>query len=91
MAGFGTEENTPTSDHSFCLFSEDTMTFWKGLKDAGLLEDIVEDLQKEIEEILKGLEERINEPPLQVKGQWGYCQKCSLLTCNSSDQFTHPC
>lgn len=48
------------------------MTFWKGLKEAGLLEDIVEDLQKEIEEILKGLEERINEPPLQVKGQWGY-------------------
>lgn len=48
------------------------MTFWKGLKDAGLLEDIVEDLQKEMEEILKGLEERIQEPPLQVKGQWVY-------------------
>lgn len=48
------------------------MTFWKGLKDAGLLEDIVEDLQKEIEEILKGLEERIHEPPLQVKGQRVY-------------------
>lgn len=30
----------------------------------------MEDLQKEIEEILKGLEERIHEPPLQVKGQW---------------------
>lgn len=48
------------------------MTFWKGLKDSGLLEDIMEDLQKEIEEILKGLEERIHEPPLQVKGQWVY-------------------
>lgn len=48
------------------------MTFWKGLKDAGLLEDIVDDLQKEIEEILKGLEERIQEPPLQVKGRSVY-------------------
>ncbi|XP_056305682.1 glucocorticoid modulatory element-binding protein 2 [Danio aesculapii] len=46
---------------------EDTMTFWRGLKDAGMLEDVMEDLQKEIQEILKGLEERIQEPPLQVK------------------------
>lgn len=46
---------------------EDTMTFWRGLKDAGMLEDVMEDLQKEIQEILKGLEERIQDPPLQVK------------------------
>ncbi|KTF95080.1 hypothetical protein cypCar_00026846 [Cyprinus carpio] len=46
---------------------EDTMTFWRGLKDAGLLEEVMEDLQGEIQEILKGLEERIQDPPLQVK------------------------
>ncbi|TSL61136.1 Glucocorticoid modulatory element-binding protein 2 [Bagarius yarrelli] len=46
---------------------DDTMMFWKGLKDAGLLDDIVEDLRKEIESILKGLEERVHDPPLQVK------------------------
>ncbi|KAI2649450.1 Glucocorticoid modulatory element-binding protein 2 [Labeo rohita] len=46
---------------------EDTMTFWRGLKDAGLLEEVMEDLQREIQEILKGLEERIHDPPLQVK------------------------
>lgn len=46
---------------------EDTMTFWRGLRDTGMLEDVMEDLQKEIQEILKGLEERIQEPPLQVK------------------------
>uniref|UniRef100_A0A672LP71 Glucocorticoid modulatory element binding protein 2 n=1 Tax=Sinocyclocheilus grahami TaxID=75366 RepID=A0A672LP71_SINGR len=46
---------------------EDTMTFWRGLKDAGLLEEVMEDLQREIQEILKGLEERIQDPPLQVK------------------------
>ncbi|KAI4877188.1 hypothetical protein NFI96_007836 [Prochilodus magdalenae] len=48
---------------------EDTMTFWRGLKDMGLLDDIMEDLQKEIEEILKGMHERIQESPLQVKGR----------------------
>ncbi|XP_051956655.1 glucocorticoid modulatory element-binding protein 2-like [Xyrauchen texanus] len=46
---------------------EDTMTFWRGLKDAGLLDEVMEDLQTEIQEILKGLEERIQDPPLQVK------------------------
>ncbi|XP_043086259.1 glucocorticoid modulatory element-binding protein 2 [Puntigrus tetrazona] len=46
---------------------EDTMTFWRGLKDAGLLEEAMEDLQREIQEILKGLEDRIQDPPLQVK------------------------
>lgn len=49
--------------------SEDTMTFWRGLKDAGLLEEVMEDLQREIQEILTGLEERIQDPLLQVKGQ----------------------
>ncbi len=29
----------------------------------------MEDLQREIQEILTGLEERIQDPPLQVKGQ----------------------
>ncbi|GAA6067770.1 glucocorticoid modulatory element-binding protein 2 [Tachysurus ichikawai] len=62
-----TTETSEESTEWVTAIGEDTMTFWKGLKDAGLLEDIVEDLQKEIEEILKGLEERINEPPLQVK------------------------
>ncbi|XP_051947756.1 glucocorticoid modulatory element-binding protein 2-like [Xyrauchen texanus] len=46
---------------------EDTMMFWRGLKNAGLLDEVMEDLQTEIQEILKGLEERIHEPPLQVK------------------------
>ncbi|XP_056089948.1 glucocorticoid modulatory element-binding protein 2 isoform X1 [Rhinichthys klamathensis goyatoka] len=46
---------------------EDTMTFWRGLRDAGLLEEVMEDLERQIQEILKGLEERIQDPPLQVK------------------------
>lgn len=46
------------------------MTFWRGLKEAGLLEEVVEDFQKEIQEMLKGMQERITEPPLQVNGQF---------------------
>lgn len=53
------------------------MTFWRGLKDAGLLEEVMEDLEREIQEILTGLEERIQDPPLQVKGQ-SYSAKPSL-------------
>ncbi|XP_045549298.1 glucocorticoid modulatory element-binding protein 2 isoform X6 [Salmo salar] len=45
---------------------EDSVTFWRGLKEAGLLEEVVEDFQKEIQEVLKGMQERITEPPLQV-------------------------
>lgn len=45
------------------------MMFWRGLRDAGLLEEVMEDLERQIQEILKGLEERIQDPPLQVKGQ----------------------
>lgn len=61
---------TETSDDStewVTAIGEDTMMFWRGLKDMGLLDDIMEDLQKEIEEILQGMQERIQETPLQMK------------------------
>lgn len=57
------------------------MTFWRGLKEAGLLEEVVEDFQKEIQEMLKGMQERITEPPLQVNGQWGFSQLNYLCVC----------
>uniref|UniRef100_A0A3Q3AMI0 Glucocorticoid modulatory element binding protein 2 n=1 Tax=Kryptolebias marmoratus TaxID=37003 RepID=A0A3Q3AMI0_KRYMA len=46
---------------------EDSVTFWRSLKEAGLLEEVVEDFQKELQEVLKGLQERVCDPPLQVK------------------------
>ncbi|KAM8830978.1 glucocorticoid modulatory element-binding protein 2 isoform 2-T2 [Synchiropus picturatus] len=46
---------------------EDALAFWRNVKEAGLLEDVVEDFQKEIQEVLKGLHERATDPPLQVK------------------------
>ncbi|XP_037540994.1 glucocorticoid modulatory element-binding protein 2 [Nematolebias whitei] len=46
---------------------EDSVTFWRSIKEAGLLEEVVEDFQKELQEVLKGLQERVCDPPLQVK------------------------
>lgn len=54
---------------SFCFMSEDTVTIWRGLKDAGLLDEVMGELEREMQEILKGLEERIQDPPLQANGQ----------------------
>lgn len=51
------------------MLVEDTVAFWQGLKDAGLLEEVVEEFQKEVKETLKGLQDRIQQPPLQVNGQ----------------------
>ncbi|XP_030279422.1 glucocorticoid modulatory element-binding protein 2 isoform X3 [Sparus aurata] len=46
---------------------EDSVAFWHALKQAGLLEEVVEDFQKELQEVLKGLQERVCDPPLHVK------------------------
>ncbi|XP_061543182.1 glucocorticoid modulatory element-binding protein 2 isoform X2 [Phycodurus eques] len=46
---------------------EDAVSFWRAVKDAGLLEEVIEDFQKELQEVLKGLHERVCEPSLQVK------------------------
>lgn len=44
------------------------MAFWRAVKEAGLLEELVEDFQKDLQEVLHGLQERVCDPPLQVKG-----------------------
>ncbi|XP_043912915.1 glucocorticoid modulatory element-binding protein 2 [Protopterus annectens] len=46
--------------------AEDTSAFWQGLRDAGLLEDVIQETQQEIIEIAKGLQERVQQPPLQL-------------------------
>ncbi|XP_034393720.1 glucocorticoid modulatory element-binding protein 2 [Cyclopterus lumpus] len=46
---------------------EDSVAFWRTVKEAGLLEEVVEDFQKELQEVLQGLQERVCDPPLQVK------------------------
>ncbi|XP_026223097.1 glucocorticoid modulatory element-binding protein 2 [Anabas testudineus] len=46
---------------------EDSVAFWRTVKEAGLLEEVVEDFQNELQDVLKGLQERVCDPPLQVK------------------------
>ncbi|CAK6440847.1 unnamed protein product [Pipistrellus nathusii] len=46
--------------------SEDTLMFWKGIADVGLMEEVVCNIQKEIEELLRGLQQRLIQAPFQV-------------------------
>uniref|UniRef100_A0A8I3NNW8 Glucocorticoid modulatory element binding protein 1 n=2 Tax=Canis lupus familiaris TaxID=9615 RepID=A0A8I3NNW8_CANLF len=51
---------TPTSA------DEDTLMFWKGIADVGLMEEVVCNIQKEIEELLRGVQQRLIQAPFQV-------------------------
>ncbi|XP_006776565.1 PREDICTED: glucocorticoid modulatory element-binding protein 1 isoform X2 [Myotis davidii] len=46
--------------------SEDTLMFWKGIADVGLMEEVVCNIQKEIEELLRGDQQRLIQAPFQV-------------------------
>ncbi|XP_066558918.1 glucocorticoid modulatory element-binding protein 2 isoform X2 [Amia ocellicauda] len=61
-----TVEASEDSTEWVTTIGEDTVAFWRGLKDAGLLEEVIEEFQKEVKETLKGLQDRIQQPPLQV-------------------------
>lgn len=60
-------ESTDESSEWVTTIGEDSVAFWRAVKEAGLLEEVVLDFEKELQDILKGLEERANDPPLQVK------------------------
>nr|XP_026247374.1 glucocorticoid modulatory element-binding protein 1 [Urocitellus parryii] len=49
--------------------SEDTLMFWKGIADVGLMEEVVCNIQKEIEELLRGVQQRLIQTPFQVTGE----------------------
>ncbi|ELV12558.1 glucocorticoid modulatory element-binding protein 1 isoform X2 [Tupaia chinensis] len=46
--------------------SEDTVMFWKGIADVGLLDEVVCNIQKEVEELLRGVQQRLIQAPFQV-------------------------
>lgn len=46
--------------------SEDTLMFWKGIADVGLMEEVVCNIQKEIEELLRGVQQRLIQALFQV-------------------------
>ncbi|XP_058847091.1 glucocorticoid modulatory element-binding protein 2-like isoform X1 [Acipenser ruthenus] len=61
-----TVEPSDDSAEWITTIGEDTVTFWRGLKDAGLLDEVIEEFQNEVKETLKGLQDRIQQPPLQI-------------------------
>ncbi|KAJ8016437.1 hypothetical protein DPEC_G00007200 [Dallia pectoralis] len=65
-ATFSADVSSDDTTEWVTAIGEDSVTFWRGVKEAGLLEEVVEDFQKEIQEVLKGMQNRITEPPLEV-------------------------
>ncbi|NXS57021.1 GMEB2 protein, partial [Brachypteracias leptosomus] len=45
---------------------DDTFAFWRGLKDTGLLEEVIQEFHQELVETMKGLQQRAQDPPLQL-------------------------
>lgn len=60
-------EPTDESSEWVTTIGEDSVAFWRAVKEAGLLDEVVQDFEKELQDVLKGLEDRANNPPLQVK------------------------
>ncbi|XP_024606108.1 glucocorticoid modulatory element-binding protein 2 isoform X1 [Neophocaena asiaeorientalis asiaeorientalis] len=46
---------------------DDTFAFWRGLKDAGLLDEVIQEFHQELVETMKGLQQRVQDPPLQLQ------------------------
>lgn len=51
------------------LSPDDTFAFWRGLKDTGLLEEVIHEFHQELVETMKGLQQRAQDPPLQLGGK----------------------
>ncbi|XP_044310784.1 glucocorticoid modulatory element-binding protein 2 isoform X2 [Varanus komodoensis] len=45
---------------------DDTFTFWRGLKEAGLLEEVIQEFHVAFLETMKGLQQRSQDSPLQL-------------------------
>ncbi|XP_072305415.1 glucocorticoid modulatory element-binding protein 2 isoform X2 [Eucyclogobius newberryi] len=60
-------ESSDEASEWVTAIGEDSVTFWKAVKEAGMLDEVVQDFEKELQDVLKGLEERAGDPPLQVK------------------------
>lgn len=46
--------------------SEETLLFWKGISDVGLMDEVISKVQNEIEDLLSGVEQRSDQTPLQT-------------------------
>ncbi|CAH2303010.1 glucocorticoid modulatory element-binding 2 isoform X1 [Pelobates cultripes] len=49
------------------MIGDETLHFWQGLRDAGLLGDVIQEFHQELLETMKGLKERLQTPPIQLQ------------------------
>ncbi|XP_044153331.1 glucocorticoid modulatory element-binding protein 2 isoform X2 [Bufo gargarizans] len=47
--------------------ADDTLCFWQGLRDAGLLGEVIQEFHQELLETMKGLKQRLQMPPIQLQ------------------------
>ncbi|KAM4608059.1 glucocorticoid modulatory element-binding protein 2 isoform 2-T3 [Discoglossus pictus] len=46
---------------------DETLLFWQSMKDAGLLEDVIQEFHQDMLENMMGLKERLQTPPIQLQ------------------------
>ncbi|XP_053310434.1 glucocorticoid modulatory element-binding protein 1 [Spea bombifrons] len=46
--------------------SEETLLFWRGISDVGLMDEVISKVQNEIEDLLSGVQQRMDQTPFQV-------------------------
>ncbi|XP_057359151.1 glucocorticoid modulatory element-binding protein 2 isoform X3 [Manis pentadactyla] len=46
---------------------DDTFAFWRGLKDAGLLDEVIQECHQGLVDTMAGLQQRAQDPPLQLR------------------------
>lgn len=51
-----------------CVSTEDTLNFWKGIADVGLLGEVVTNISTELLELLNGVQQRREPAGLQDTG-----------------------
>lgn len=51
-----------------CVSTEDTLNFWKGIADVGLLGEVVTNISTELLELLNGVQQRRESSALQDTG-----------------------
>ncbi|KAK1340296.1 hypothetical protein QTO34_018863 [Cnephaeus nilssonii] len=59
--------------------SEDTLMFWKGIADVGLMEEVVCNIQKEIEELLRGFSSGSSRLPSKSQTCLFFCIDAAVL------------
>ncbi|KAM7326702.1 hypothetical protein ACRRTK_013069 [Alexandromys fortis] len=67
MLSYSTHQFVSYLPDSSLPIIDDTFAFWRGLKDAGLLDEVIQEFQQELEETMKGLQQRVQDPPLQLR------------------------